>query len=600
MSTAGFAAAVAAQQAGDIARAQALCEAALTANANDADAWQLLGVLAQQAGEATRSRTFLERAVALRPADVRAHYNLAIAQAALGDVAAAIASYEAAVALAPSFAAAHSNLGVLYARTDRRGDALRAHTAAIQAQPDFAAAYCNLAAVLIELTRFEEAIRVLETATRVAPDVPEVAVNLAHAYRRSGRIRAALEATQRALALRPDLRAYLSLSLEAFEAGAFDIALDANLRALALDPASAAAHCNCATLYLTTGRYPEAIAACRAAIALAPSYAEAHVNLALALLVLGNYAEGWTEYAWTWELPARRPSYPYIDTAPPWNGEPFAGRQLLIAREQGFGDAILAARYLPAVKARGGRVVLEAAPALAALFADLPGVDELRIAADVGMRWDDVDLYVPVLGLPRAFKADLASIAAAAAPYLRAPADRLERWRRRLAHAQGFRVGIVWAGSPAHVDDRQRSASLEDFVGLGGMSGIDWFGLQKGRDETRRTCGTLALDPLGPEITDFADAAAIIAQLDLVIAVDTAIVHLAGALGAPVWTLLPFAPDWRWLLERTDTPWYPTMRLFRQPQPGDWPAVFAAVARDLAAHVACAMQRVTTIDAASR
>jgi hypothetical protein len=323
---------------------------------------------------------------------------------------------------------------------------------------------------------------------------------------------------------------------------------------------------------------------------LQPELVPAHVNLALSLLVLGNFARGWDEYVWMWRAlaerwprPHRNP-YQHLDRVTLWSGETFAGRQLLITLDQGYGDAIQMVRYLPAVKARGGRVILEVRAALVQLFADLPGVDELRVAGDGAMLADDVDLdlQVPLLGLPRALATNLTSIPAPI-PYLRAQPERVARWRRRLESPARLRVGIVWAGNPGHDSDRRRSVRLEDFVALGGIDGIAWFGLQKGRNEERQSCGSFTLDPLGAEIGDFADSAAILAQLDLVIAVDTAIVHLAGAMGKPVWTLLPFAADWRWLLARGDSPWYPTMRLFRQPTAGDWASVFAEVARELRA-----------------
>jgi hypothetical protein len=214
----------------------------------------------------------------------------------------------------------------------------------------------------------------------------------------------------------------------------------------------------------------------------------------------------------------------------------------------------------------------------------VPGVDELRVVADGAALRDNVDLQIPLLGLPRAFSTGIESIPAPI-PYLRAPAERLERWRSRLERpkrAERARVGIVWGGNAGHANDRHRSARLEDFAVCGDLEGITWFSLQKGAQEERHSCDSLTLDPLGPEIEDFADSAAILTYLDLVIAVDTAIVHLAGAIGKPVWTLLPFIPDWRWMLERNDSPWYPSMRLFRQPRAGDWESVFIEVSRELA------------------
>jgi Flp pilus assembly protein TadD len=510
----------------------------------------------------------------------RAHYDRAQVRASQGDVRGAALAYEAAVRFVPDFAEAHSNLGNLYLQSGRHDDALRAFATAIRVKPDLAPVYCNLAAVLIDLGLCDEAIAASQTALRLAPDLYEAHVNLYQAYRRSGRAREALASARRAAELRPNPQAYVNLGDAASNLDAFDLAFDADRRALALDATCAEAHSNLGALYHLTGHYAEAIAACETAIALRPDFVEPHVNLALSLLIRGDFARGWDEYVWMWRLLARGGAYPYFDRVTLWNGEKFVGRSLLITLDQGFGDAIQMVRYLPAVKARGGRVILEVRAALALLFADLPGVDELHVHSDVVIPADEVDLQVPILGLPRALATDLGTIPAPIV-YLRAQPERIERWRSRLESPARLRVGILWAGNPDYKYNRRRSCHLEDFAALGGIDGIAWFGLQKGRDEERRSCGLLTLDPLGADISDFADTAAILTHLDLVIATDTAIVHLAGAMGKPVWTLLAFAADWRWLLGRADSPWYPTMRLFRQPAAGDWNSVFATVAYEL-------------------
>lgn len=573
--------AVAAHRAGDLPRARSLYEEVLRAEPGQADALHLLGLVAQQSGDLSRARALIEASIAARPNVAAQHFNLGLVLALQGLTAGAIIAYETAVRLAPDFADAQSNLGNLYLQAGRHVDALRSYAAALRAKPDFAAVYSNLGTVLIQLERFDEAIEALHTSLRLTPNIPEAYANLGQALRRSGRFREAIAATQHAIELRPDYRdAYLNLAIAAYAAGAFDLSLNAYLRVLELGPVGAEVHSNVSSVYHALGRYDEAIAECQAAIALRPDYVEAHVNLAVSLLVRGDFVRGWDEYTWMWRLPAKRASYPYADRATLWNGETFRGRQLLVTRDQGFGDAIQMARYLPGIKARGGRVVLEAAPELTGLFASLGGVDELRAHVDGTIARDDVELYIPISGLPRAFRTDLTTIPATV-PYLRASAESVERWRPRLQSAARLRVGIVWSGNANHDNDANRSCRLEDFAALGAIDGVAWFGLQKGRDDERRTCGALTLEPLGAQIADFSDTAAIITHLDLVIAVDTSIVHLAGAMGKPVWTLLAFVPDWRWLLERKDSPWYPTMRLFRQPSSGDWATVFAEVTREL-------------------
>lgn len=524
----------------------------------------------------------MQGAVNAKPSsDAVARYNHAVALQGQGDAGGAAVAYEEATRIAPSFAEAWSNLGNVYRQLGRRDEALRAYDAAILAKPDFAAVYCNLGVLLIELERYADATRALEAAIRLQPEMPEAHANLGQALRRERRYDAAIAASRRAIELRPNYRdAYLNLAVAAYEIDALEDALLANERAAAIDPNCAQAYCNMATVLHAFGRYGEAIAACDRAIALRPDYAQAHANRAISLLLTGDFAQGWSDYPWTWRVPAKRGSYPYLDRFPLWDGAPFRGRHLLITREQGFGDALQMVRYLPAVKARGGTVALEVAPALAPLFAEFPGVDELRVVGDTAVPREDVDLHVPLLGLPRAFAAGAHSIPFEA-PYLRADAARTERWRGRLGPAERLRIGFAWSGNPGHVDDRHRSCRLEDFARLGDVEGAAWYSLQKGCDQELRSIGTMAFEPLGSEIGDFADTAAIVSQLDLVIAVDTSIVHLAGAMGKPVWTLLAFVPDWRWLTAGEATPWYPTMRLFRQPRAGHWASVFTEVAREL-------------------
>jgi tetratricopeptide (TPR) repeat protein len=583
--------ALVARGAGDNLRARELCEEVLLSNPRQADALHILGLLAELSGDLPRARAFIEKSLSIVPNSALAHFNLANICDSQGDLAGAVLGYEAAVAIAPDFAEAYSNLGNVYGKSGRREDALRSYAAAIRAKPDFAVVYCNLGALQIDLERYDDAISTLLAALRLAPDIPDAHANLGQAYRRMGRFREAIASSCRALELRPgDRDACLNISAAAVQIDELAIALEASRRALEIDAASAETQYNRGWLCQATGRYAEAIPAYEAAIAARPDYAQAHVNMAFALLGSGDFARGWDEFIWSWRLPEKRAQYPYLDRATLWTGEAFPDRQLLITREQGFGDAIQMARYLPAVKARGGRVVLEAAPALVPLFEGLSGVDELRLVRDVTVHGGDVDLFIPLCGLPRVFGTNLSSIPAPI-PYLRAPNERVARWHPRFERSTGLRVGIAWAGNPNHADDHRRSCRLEDFAALGELDGIAWFGLQKGREEQRRSCGSLTLDPLGAEIADFADTAAILTHLDLMIAIDSAVVHLAGALGKPVWTLLPFAPDWRWMRERGDSPWYPTMRLFRQPCAGDWASVFAEVARELRAFRSSAVSR---------
>jgi len=266
---------------------------------------------------------------------------------------------------------------------------------------------------------------------------------------------------------------------------------------------------------------------------------------------------------------------------PEWEGEPFVGRTLLVFSDYGIGDAMQLVRYLPMAVARGGKVVLQVQPSLVSLFRDLPGVTVLAR----GEALPPFDLQLPMMSLPRVLGTTLDTIPAAI-PYLQAEPAKLSRWQRALRHAKGLKVGVVWAGNPQHKGDKFRSLAAEAVLPRLVMPGVQLYSLQKeARPADGAVLASLKTDiaDLAPALGDFSDTAAAVAALDLVISVDTSVAHLAGGLGRPVWVLLPYALDWRWLRDREDTPWYPTMRLFRQPAPGDWTSVLDSVAHDLTA-----------------
>jgi hypothetical protein len=254
-----------------------------------------------------------------------------------------------------------------------------------------------------------------------------------------------------------------------------------------------------------------------------------------------------------------------------------------VARDQGFGDFIQMMRYFPEVKRRGGTLVVEVPRPLERLAHACASIDEVRVVRTVERPLSDVELHVPLMTLPRIFETRLESIPAPV-PYLVPDPALVARWAPHVSATAERRIGIAWAGNEVHADDRHRSARLEELAPLAAVDGVAWFSLQKGRDERRSACGEFRFTPLGAQIGDFAETAAIVAQLDLVVTVDTAVAHVAGALGKPVWVLLPFVPDWRWMLDREDSPWYPTMRLFRQGADRRWAPVIERVVACLAAN----------------
>jgi hypothetical protein len=365
----------------------------------------------------------------------------------------------------------------------------------------------------------------------------------------------------------------------------FDEAVAAYDRALALNPRYAEAHTNLGSAYKEQGRLEEAIACYDYALWLRPDDATTHWNRSLAYLAQGDYERGWAEYEWRWRRKRTRP-LPFAQ--PAWDGTPLEGRTILLYMEQGLGDMIQFIRYAPLVKARGGRVVIECPDILVDLFASVAGVDQI-IAEKSEL--PPFDVHAPLMSLPRLLGTRLDKVPAEV-PYLSAPPEMVERWRDRLAQSSAFKVGMVWQGNPHHKWDRHRSVPLAQFAPLAAIPGVELISLQhgdaaaaphslNGRFRVAQWTSKKCSDSI-----PFAETAAVIMTLDLVITVDTAVAHLAGALAAPVWVPLSAIVDWRWMHKRSDTPWYPTMRLFRQSELGKWGPVFQRMADELGALVA--------------
>ena len=394
------------------------------------------------------------------------------------------------------------------------------------------------------------------------------------------RLDEALRSYDRALALKPDyVEALTNRGVVLADLKRSDEALQSYDRALALKPDDVEALYNRGTTLNGLQRHDEALEYYDRALALKPEHAQAHWNRALCSLQLGDFASGWAEYEWRWRR--NRPENAKREFRQPlWLGiEPLAGKTILLHAEQGLGDTLQFCRYVRPVAALGARVVLEVQPPLLPLLRRLEGASELRAT---GAALPAFDYHCPLLSLPLAFKTELASVPSDI-PYLRSDAARVEKWRERLGPKMQPRVGIAWSGATGHKNDHNRSLSLAQVLPLL-IEQVQWVSLQK---ELREADAQLmsAQTPMrsyGEELKDFADTAALVELMDVVVAVDTSVAHLAGALGKPVWILLPFNSDWRWLLDRDDSLWYPTARLFRQPAIGDWASVIDTVRNELA------------------
>ncbi|GAB7025859.1 tetratricopeptide repeat protein [Geotalea toluenoxydans] len=422
---------------------------------------------------------------------------------------------------------------------------------------------------------YDGAIAAYLQALQLAPRQPAVLNNLGLAYVESGLLDEAKAIFQRFIALDPEnAEPWNNLAVVVQMAGDLETATELFRKALALNPQYAEAWYNLGFALEEQRNWSDAITCNRRAILVRPDYAEAHFNLALLHLLTGKFREGWQEYEWRWvtkgfSTPRRHFSQPQ------WDGSPFPGRTLLVHMEQGFGDIIQFIRYVPMVAGRGGGVIVAGPPELRGLLASVDGVDRVLVDGDA---WPEFHLHIPLMSLPLVLGTELETIPGQV-PYLQPEQQKVKDWARRLEDDLGFKVGLVWSGRLNTEKNRRRACPLEYFASLFGIAGISWYTLQmgEGREQLETVPFGGQIRDLTSLIKDFGDTAAFIANLDLIISIDTSVCHLAGALGKEVWTLLCRSADWRWLLDRDDSPWYPSIRLFRQEQEGDWSSVMARV-----------------------
>ncbi len=518
------------------------------------------------------------RVLERRPRHVDAMVNLGAALKDQGHFDAAEATYRLALGFRPDIAEIHANLGAVLKESDRLDEAVASFEEAVRLKPTFAPAHLGLGAAQRAAGRLEEAAAAYACAIELRGDYAEAHSNLGIVRKEQGSLADAERCFRRAVELKPrsaEIHYNLANALKAL--GRSEEAVACFRQALDLAPDHAGAHSNLGVTLRQLGRTGEALDSFERAISFQPDYADAHWNQALTWLLTGNFAQGWPAYEWRWRTGVVTPR---SFSQPVWDGAPLAGRRILLYAEQGLGDTIQFIRFAPLVKARGGEVIVEYQAPLMRLLETCAGIDRL-VAGDRDL--PAFDLHAPLMSLPGLFATAPDSIPAEI-PYLSAPNGISAELAGALDSASdGRRVGIVWAGNPVHENDANRSCPPEHFVRLARTPGVTLFSLQKGVAGAAldRLDGAPPIVDIAPLLDDFADTAAAIARLDLVVTVDTAIAHLAGALGRPVWLVLPFAPDWRWMLGRDDSPWYPTMRIFRQRTPGVWAEVFDDVEESL-------------------
>lgn len=579
---------------GQIREALAVVMQALAVDPDNAVLLNHRGVFAARLGDAAAAEAAYRRAIAVQPDFAETHYNLGNLLKAQQRPEEAEAAYRCAIAAMPDYAEACCNLGNLLQEQHRAEEAEATYRHAITVKPDYANTYSNLGNLLQAQLRPQEAEAAYRRAIVLRPDYAEAHSNLGVLLKAQQRPKEAEAAYQRAITVKPTYaEAWSNLGVLLMEQKRHEEAEAACRRAIAVKPDYLDAFSNLGNLLQAQKRPQQAEAAYRHAITVNPDHAEARWNLSLLLLKQGRFTEGWRAHEARY-APGRKnrkmappPTAPGGAPLPPqWQGQPLADKSMLVWPEQGLGDEIQFVRYLPLLKARGlTHLTLACKPPLKALFASQTLADRVIDAADWRPEMAaEFDFWCYPLSLPLHFETTLDNLPATI-PYLTAEPDRMARWATRLPQAP-LRVGLVWKGSPTHRNDSNRSlSSLATLAPLWAVTGVAFVSLQKGagEDEARAPSANQPLTHLGSEMADFADSAAILSQLDLLICVDTAIAHLAGALGVPCWLLLPdYGTDWRWMEERGDSPWYPdVMRLFRQSVDGDWDGVMARVVRAL-------------------
>ena len=606
-------AAIAHHSAGRFDMAEPIYRQMLAANPNDPRALHLLGVLSSQRGDRDQAVRLITRAIELNPGAPEYHANLGLVFLEHGRPEPAVASCRRAIELNPRDPEAHFICGNALRELGRLEESMQMYRRALELNPQHTGAMRNYARALGRVGRGGEAVGLLRNVLAVRPDWPDAILDYAEVLRALGKPEEALSAYERAIELQPGSAiAHNGRGLALHDMNRPADAADAYRHALQLDPANAGIRNNLGYALELEGRFDEALAELeraarecpdlvdaignlgntyrdlgrwhdadlqyRRAMRLAPDSPRVRFNRALLLLLLGRFEEGWTEYEWRWLL---FPQHKRTFLQPRWLDADVGGKTVLLYAEQGLGDTIQFARYAPLVAQRGARVILECHAELHPLLRQLPGVAQ---CLKRGEPLPSFDYHAPLLSMPLSFQTFSVDAIPGGVPYLRADDEKAQAWRGRLSsEPAAMRIGVAWAGDPTHKLDLMRSCALKDFAPLADLDGVAFYSLQKGARGAKpgdAPPGMRFFDYTA-DLHDFADTAALMSALDLVISVDTSIVHMAGALGRPVFTLLPFNPDFRWLLDRSDSPWYPTMKLFRPPRPHDWESVFAAVKADV-------------------
>lgn len=581
--------AVAVYQGGRLADAEALLQSIDALQPGISDVCHLRGVIALQSGAPERAILHLQAAIAASPRLPELHALLGTASAESGQTESAVAAFKRALRLDPKSVDAHYNFANVLRDAGRLADAEPHYRNAIRLEPDFADAHYNLGLALISAERYADAVESLQNAHVLSPGHADVHISLSNAYSMLRQYSDGERHARAALDIEPDdMTAHNNLARALQGLGQTDEAATSMRRALALDPENATLHANYGNILEDLGKTADAEAAYRKAAALSPEFAGAHTNLGLLLLLTGKYDEGWREYDWRWRRPhwARRP-FPQA----PWNGEDLSGKTVLAWGDEGPGDEILFASLLPDLIAAAGTCIVECAPRLSRMYERaFPDAEIHPRQADIPRRLlrNDIDYQTPFTELARWLRPNLADAARPGSAYLTADTALAASCRARYRGlGDGPVVGIAWASGNLRRPDRNAPLPLWDPIL--NLPGLTFLSLQYGNHADAiaevwdRLGVTIHEDPEIDQLKSLEQFAAQIEAVDIVVSITNTTVHMAGAIGKTVWTMLPFMPDWRYQLDRDDTAWYPSMRLFRQRRARHWNEVIARVANELAA-----------------
>jgi Flp pilus assembly protein TadD len=576
-------------QQGQTEEAIASFRRAIRIDPNRAHFYSNLGHCLLGIGQITEAQTCLKEALRLNPNIAPVHNNLGNAFSAQKRFAEAEQCYRQALLLNPNYPDAHYNLANVLVERGEISEATDCYHHALRLNPSYAAAYNNLGKLLASQGKLDDAEQYIREALRINPNFADAYVNLGNLMVQQGHDEQAIECFRWALQLIPNNAVALSnLGICLKNEGRLADAEACFRQALTVDPSNADAHNNLGNLLWEFGRFSETEKCYRSALRHKPDGDIAHTNLGMLKLLQGDFHAGWPLYEWR----LRSKNFPFpLYPLPFWDGASLVGKTIVLHAEQGLGDTIQFIRYARLVKQFGATVFLACPAELVKILRSCPGIDQIFTT---GSRLPPCDFQAMLLSLPGIMTTTLTTIPTSV-PYVIPDRELINHWRRELGHEKEFKIGIVWQGNPrisqpgCRAADKRRSFALEHFEPLSHLPDVQLLSLQKGfgTEQLVRRKSQWEILPLGDKLGDFNDTAAVMMNLDLIISADTAPLHLAGALTRNVWAVLPYAGCWRWLLDRPNSPWYPTMRLFRQSKPGDWAEVFERISGEV--------QKLTTV-----